>query len=62
MAGDFYYPQSGTYDWIDTFISKEDAENAVTTIPPQTKNGTPKYKINDIEHDWYEIVDLNDWM
>ena len=68
IAGDFYYPSSGTGDWINTFSSKEDAENAVETINPQIgplwqENNTPtKYKINDMQYDWYEIIDLNDWM
>lgn len=52
IAGDAYYPQSGTQDWIKTFVSEEEAESYVTKIKDW------KYLIQDVEYDWYTIVDL----
>lgn len=52
IAGDHYYPQSGTQDWIKTFSSEEEAKSYVTKIRDW------KYLIQDVECDWYQIVDL----
>lgn len=46
-AGDNYYPESGTDDWIGCFETYELAESHYLGL----------------EHkpDWYEIIDLRDW-
>jgi hypothetical protein len=46
IAGDNYYPDSGTKDWKGTYATYEEAEAA----------------LKDIEYDWYEIVDLMLWI
>lgn len=60
MAGDNYYPQSGTDDWIGLFDSREEARSKVKEIT-DAKNKVYAYRIGDIKYDWYEIVDLYTW-
>lgn len=55
IAGDQYYPSSGTSDWIDTFPSNEEAESAVE------KNGET-YKIRGSNYDWYYVINLQEWI
>ena len=50
-AGDHYYPSSGTGDWIECYETIKEAEEKWEEISKQ------KYR-----YDWYEIVDLRDWM
>lgn len=58
IAGSWYYPSSSTGDWIDTFETLEEAQRKVSTgistILPKVINGC--------EYDWYEIVDLREWI
>jgi hypothetical protein len=68
-AGDFCYPLSGTGDWIGCFSTKEDAEEEVIeVVVPKYRNKkfgdemVRKWSIRDMEYDWYEIVDLREWM
>lgn len=71
MAGENYYPQEGTADWIDSFSSKEEAEAAVVTevigIKEYASMGQKKtyqdirYKVCGKPYDWYQIVDLETW-
>lgn len=49
IAGDNYYPSSGTEDWRGTYSTYEEAEAALKDI----ERG---------DYDWYEIVDLRWWM
>jgi hypothetical protein len=48
ISGYNYYPSSRTGDWIDCYETEEEARK----------------KWEEILHnyDWYEIVDLRDWM
>ena len=73
IAGDNYYPQSGTCDWIGCYDTHESAANAVTRVPHfrTITKGARKgeqvedwhsYRIDNRTYDWYEIVDLMDWM
>lgn len=73
IAGASYYPQSGTSDWIGAFSSYEDAEVQVEKLVNHTyyQSGKKKgqiqftecfYKINDNVYDWFEIVDLKEWI
>jgi hypothetical protein len=74
IAGDHYYPSSGTGDWIECFESYKKAEEKVNKIQMhqrftrgprkgQIKYTTEKYEINGDDHyTWYDIVDLRDWM
>lgn len=73
IAGDAYYPQHDTNDWKKTFATKEEAEKAVSKIEHKeiVRSGKNKgkevvvnttYKIGESEYDWYEIVDLRDWI
>jgi hypothetical protein len=59
IAGNHYYPNSRTDDWIKCFQTYDLAEKYVITI--QEKNTREYYKIGGIEYDWYEIVDLREW-
>jgi hypothetical protein len=71
-AGDNYYPERGTGDWIASFHTREEAEEQVTkevTISkPLTLNllGEPytetNYIINGHKFDWYQIIDLSRWL
>jgi len=56
LAGERYYPSRGTGDWIDTYASKEEAEAEIEKI----KFG--RFIIKNADYDWYQIVDLRDWI
>jgi hypothetical protein len=64
ITGDHYYPRSGTDNWIGCFTTREEAENAIIKEPFEYKGKTLyRYKTNDENYvDWYEIVDLEEWM
>ena len=69
IAGHQYYPSSGTGDWIAFFDTYEEAkEEAIAVIVPKYHNKkfgdemVDKYSIRGANYDWYEIVDLRDWM
>ena len=51
IAGDKYYPEQGTYDWIGCYKTKEEAEEKWEEISKQ------KYA-----PEWYKIVDLREWI
>jgi hypothetical protein len=51
IAGDDYYPSSETGDWIDCYETEEEA------IKKWVEISKAKYR-----YDWYEIVDLRDWI
>jgi hypothetical protein len=46
IAGDQYYPCSGTRDWKETFETYAEAEIAAEAM----------------SCDWYDIVDLQQWI
>lgn len=54
IAGYFYYPESGTGDWIACFETFEEAKNKVI------KQNKDIYIDNNL-YDWYEIIDLREW-
>jgi hypothetical protein len=56
IAGDYYYPMSKTKDWIGCFETKELALAEITT-----KNEY-SYYIQGSSYEWYEIVDLREWI
>lgn len=73
IAGDHYYPQSRTDDWVGCFATREEAEAKVVktqkhelyTRGPrknQVKSTTEYYSVDGNECGWYEIVDLMEWM
>lgn len=54
IAGDYYYPGSGTSDWIGRYETEED-------IPKIGKRDSEYQEITIEGHgnfDWYSIVDL----
>ena len=69
IAGYNYYPGSATSDWIGCFSTEEDAkEKVVEVMVPKYRNKkfgdgmVTKWSIRDMEYDWYEIVDLREWI
>ena len=74
IAGDNYYPSGGTGDWIGKFETREEIEKNVETryleyfFTKGPRKGQLKEKarlgvtIFGIKYDWYEIVDLRDWL
>jgi hypothetical protein len=73
IAGDSYYPQSGVSDWIRTYATFEEAKSAVSliqnkrTITKGNRKGEEEvistdYKIGETRYDWYDIVDLREWI
>lgn len=77
IAGDGYYPSSGTGDWIDCFETCEEAKEQVEVIQHHTyyTKGKKQGQIKSTDHtyvvkcgtygdrkcDWYDIVDLREW-
>jgi hypothetical protein len=59
-----------TDKWIGCFATREEAENAIIKEPYESKlqwesesQTRYRYKTNDTDYvDWYEIVDLEEWM
>lgn len=64
LAGQDYYPQWETNDWIKTYQTLEEAQNQVKEIPNRYgyANEENSYKINGTTYDWYKIVDLREWI
>lgn len=73
IAGDGYYPQSGTNDWVGCFENREQAEARVIKTQQhelfsrgprkgQIKSTSEYYSVDGNQRDWYEIVDLMEWM
>lgn len=59
IAGSWYYPSPRTGDWIDTFSSREEALQKVKI----DEYDDDKFTIdNEVGYDWYEIVDLREWI
>jgi hypothetical protein len=59
LAGDNYYPVRGTGDWIGCYSTKEEAE---AQIKIDYSKGFKRKLVNGREHDWYDIIDLEEWM
>lgn len=66
IAGDSYYPRSGTRDWIDIFETQEEAESIVERKMLPSYNTRSHHEtqfiINGAKYDWYDIVDLREWI
>jgi len=73
LAGCNYYPEGGTGDWIGCYSSYEEAEAQIKfeetyeyyskgTRKGEIKETYKKIFVNGQEHDWYDIVDLEEWM
>lgn len=78
MAGYNHYPSHGTGDWVKTYPTHSEARAVVSefTVSRTITHGKKKgqiekissgYKIQEPNHehdiyDWYEIVDLQDWL
>jgi hypothetical protein len=66
IAGDNYYPESGTDDWIAAFETHEEAKAEVVTEPSCDPSVTERWwgahLIRGCHYDWYEIVDINKWI
>ena len=73
IAGDCYYPQADTGDWIGCFPTFDAARAQVTnidhkrTITKGKKKGQEEvthtsHSINGREYDWFDIVDLREWV
>ena len=73
-AGHVYSPpDSGTDGWIKTFETHEEAESVVKSIDHHTyftkgkskgeiKSTYNTYEIFDKHYDYYEIINLKDWI
>jgi hypothetical protein len=75
IANDNFYPRHGTRDWVGCFETREEAQAQVTKVSHhdritrgprkgQIKSTWYTYKIENSPHefDWFEIVDLRDWV
>lgn len=73
IAGECYYPSEGTEDWIKCYETQEEAQKDVVKTKEDIigQSGQKKgkiiwtlegYVINGKKYDWYEIVDLRDWI
>ena len=73
IAGSSYYPQSGSDDWVDFFSSKEEAEKLISKKVEhiyfskgprkgEIKESVEKLYCDSREVDWYEIVDLKNFV
>jgi len=61
----FVHDNVGETDkWIGCFATREEAENVIIKEPWEYKGETHyRYKTNDTDYvDWYNIVDLEEWM
>lgn len=59
IAGADYYPQFGTFDWIKTYETFEEASKSVIDVTSNTSKG---YLINGEIYDWYTIINLKEWI
>lgn len=57
LAGSMYYPNKGNGDWIGCYETKYDARQCVSE-----KDGVIYIDGVDNDYDWYEIVDLREWI
>jgi hypothetical protein len=68
IAGDYYYPQERTSDWIGCFSTYEEAYERVESVVKHYHHigSEISYKVKGGEYgirqcDWFEIVDLREW-
>jgi hypothetical protein len=56
IAGDQYYPQWGTENWIGCFETVEELIKEISRTEE-----SPAVVIRGMSYDWYKIVDLEEW-
>jgi hypothetical protein len=76
IVGDYYYPESGTGDWIGCYATEKEALEQVEfkEIHDYYSKGKNKGEIKsthttyvakggeyDRNCDWYDVIDLMDW-
>ena len=73
IAGDTYYPEGGTDDWVGFFQTYEEAVSKVSivehkrTITRGKLKGQEEilrksYQIDGSNYDWWEVEDLEVWI
>jgi hypothetical protein len=73
IAGHNYYPEASTGDWIGCFSTYEEAVSKVTFVEHKRMITHGKRKgqeeitgrspqIDGRNYDWWEVVDLQDWI
>lgn len=73
IAGDTYYPEAYTGDWIGCFPTFDEARAQVTDVvhtqiitkganKGQAQVTHTSYSIKGAKYDWFEIVDLREWV
>lgn len=62
IAGFGYYPEAGTRDWRGCYASYEETQAKIKEEPHELRARTRSYIIDGTRYDWYEIVDLREWM
>lgn len=73
MAGDNQYPEAYTGDWAGCFSTFDEAKSKVSFVEHKRKilfgvlKGKKEithssYQINGKNFDWYDIIDLQDWI
>ena len=73
IAGDYHYPEADTGNWIACFPTFDEARAQVTniehkrTITKGKKKGQQEvthtsHSINGLDYDWFDIVDLREWV
>lgn len=58
------YLRLGSESWISTFSSLKEAQDSVIEILDHDDHRETKYfcTVNDQIYDWYEIINLNEWV
>ena len=73
IAGNSYYPQVGTDNWIGCFETFEEANSKASIIEHkrvitrgknkgQEEITGKSYRIGESIFDWFDVVDLRKWM
>lgn len=64
LAGQDYYPGAGTDNWIGCYDTYEEAEaQIIVKTTKYVDREIQNYYLSESESvDWYEIVDLEEWM
>ena len=60
IAGDCYYPSSGTDDWKGCYETIEEIQEMLEKDPDDCPEGA--VKIDGAPYDWYYIIDLREWV
>ena len=62
--GEKCYPAEGTGDWKGFFHTFKEAESNIISLNRFPNKESKLYfkNLNSMEYDWYEIVNLEEWM